>query len=57
MFYAIRFEWDWIGLITDLIFVGLPFGIITYLVIRSRYDKRINELEKRLEKLEQEKSK
>ncbi|WP_409176675.1 hypothetical protein [Brevibacillus fortis] len=55
-FGAVQLEWDWIGLLSSILFVGLPVGVITYLAIRSGFKKKIHELEKRIEKLEQQDS-
>ncbi|EJL31965.1 bZIP transcription factor [Brevibacillus sp. BC25] len=58
--YAIGIEWDWIGFLMGLIFVGLPVGIITFIItyfaVRFRFKKKIDELKKQIEKLENENS-
>ncbi|WP_143276701.1 bZIP transcription factor [Brevibacillus brevis] len=50
----IGFTWDWGSFLWLIIFVWLPVGVITYLAIRARFKKKMSELEKRIEKLEQE---
>lgn len=50
------FTWDWGSFLWNIIFVAPPVGVITYLVIRSGFKKKINDLEKRIEKLEKESS-
>ncbi|MGO0061927.1 hypothetical protein ACTID9_18175 [Brevibacillus fluminis] len=54
---AVSIEWGTLlfQLITFLILLGLPVGLILYLIARSnRKQKTIAELERRIERLEQE---
>lgn len=54
---AVSIEWGTLlfQLVTFLILLGLPVGLILYLIARSnRKQKTIAELERRIERLEQE---
>ncbi|GEC92453.1 hypothetical protein HP398_05060 [Brevibacillus sp. HB1.4B] len=50
----IGFTWDWGSFLWLIIFVWLPVSVVTYLLIRTWFKKKMSELEKRIEKLEQE---
>ncbi|MEJ8545645.1 hypothetical protein [Brevibacillus borstelensis] len=57
-FGAVGFEWGAliIGLITTLVFIGVPVGLIIFFAVRSGLRRKIKELEQRIERLERERS-
>ncbi|USG64039.1 hypothetical protein NDK47_17985 [Brevibacillus ruminantium] len=54
-FGAVSLEWGTLlfQIIAFLIMIGLPVGLIIYFVVRSGLKKKVKELERRLERLEE----
>lgn len=52
---VVGFTFDWISFAIELILVGFPVGLITYLVTKKAFNKRIKELEVRMNAIESKK--